>query len=81
MGLAKDLIISECDKSLQMLGINTIDMLVTHIDDRRVPCEETLGVLNELVDAGNEKQMEDYFGYMNVELSEDDMKRLNEAGI
>jgi diketogulonate reductase-like aldo/keto reductase len=40
------------DASLRRLGINTIDLLQLHEPNPTVPIEETMGALEELVDAG-----------------------------
>jgi aryl-alcohol dehydrogenase-like predicted oxidoreductase len=40
------------DASLRRLQADHVDLYYTHIDDRSTPLEETLGALNELVDAG-----------------------------
>ena len=41
-----------CDRSLQKLGIDTIDLYFQHRVDRSVPIEETVGAMAELVQAG-----------------------------
>src|SRR3954464_4975123 len=43
---------SACDASLQRLGVDTIDLYYQHRVDQRVPIEETVGAMKELVDAG-----------------------------
>jgi aryl-alcohol dehydrogenase-like predicted oxidoreductase len=43
---------SECEKSLQRLGCETIDLYYAHQDDRSTPMEETLGAFDQLVKAG-----------------------------
>jgi len=42
----------ECEKSLQRLGVEAIDLYYAHTDDRSTPMEETLGAFNKLVEAG-----------------------------
>jgi aryl-alcohol dehydrogenase-like predicted oxidoreductase len=42
----------EVEKSLERLGIETIDLYYTHSDDRDTPLEEQLGALDRLVKAG-----------------------------
>ena len=42
----------ECEKSLQRLGIDAIDLYYAHTDDRSTPMEETLGAFDKLVKAG-----------------------------
>jgi aryl-alcohol dehydrogenase-like predicted oxidoreductase len=51
-GLSQRVISSECDKSLQRLGIDTIDLYYAHRDDRSVPLEETLAAMDKLVRQG-----------------------------
>lgn len=51
-GLGKESIISECEKSLTRLGIDTIDLYYAHRDCRWVPLEESLEAFNSLVKAG-----------------------------
>ena len=41
-----------CDASLQRLGVETIDLYYQHRVDPKVPIEETVGAMAELVDAG-----------------------------
>ncbi len=41
-----------CDASLQRLGVDTIDLYYQHRVDRKVPIEETVGAMAELVRAG-----------------------------
>src|SRR5258708_1163953 len=41
-----------CDASLQRLGIETIDLFYQHRVDPKVPIEETVGAMAELVSAG-----------------------------
>lgn len=43
---------SACDASLQRLGIDTIDLYYQHRVDPKVPIEETVGAMSELVKAG-----------------------------
>ncbi len=45
-------IVSECDKSLRRLGIDTIDLYYAHVDDRQTPLEESLEAFDRLVQAG-----------------------------
>ncbi|MCA9911990.1 MAG: aldo/keto reductase [Anaerolineae bacterium] len=42
----------ECNKSLQRMGIDTIDLYYAHVDDRTTPLEETLEAFDKLVQAG-----------------------------
>jgi aryl-alcohol dehydrogenase-like predicted oxidoreductase len=41
-----------CDQSLQRLGVDHIDLYYQHRVDKRVPIEETVGAMAELVTAG-----------------------------
>lgn len=41
-----------CDASLIRLGIDTIDLYYQHRVDTRIPIEETIGAMSELVEAG-----------------------------
>ena len=41
-----------CDASLQRLGLDHVDLYYQHRVDRRVPIEETVGAMAELVEAG-----------------------------
>ncbi|MBN2303739.1 MAG: aldo/keto reductase [Anaerolineae bacterium] len=52
VGLTPDLIEAECDKSLQRLGVDTIDLFYAHVDDRNTPIRETLAAFDRLVKAG-----------------------------
>lgn len=45
-------IVQECDKSLQRLGIDTIDLYYAHRDDRDTPQAETMEAFNRLHQAG-----------------------------
>jgi aryl-alcohol dehydrogenase-like predicted oxidoreductase len=45
-------IISECEKSLKRLGVETIDLYYAHCDDRRTPMEEMLMAFDKLVQQG-----------------------------
>lgn len=51
-GLKAEQIEAECDKSLQRLGVDTIDLYYAHVDDRNTPLEETLAAFDRLVQAG-----------------------------
>jgi aryl-alcohol dehydrogenase-like predicted oxidoreductase len=48
---------SGCDASLQRLGTDHIDLYYQHIGDPRVPIEETLGALEELIKAGKVREI------------------------
>lgn len=51
-GLSAGAILSAAADSLRRLGTDRIDLYWTHIEDRSVPLEETLGTLDELVRGG-----------------------------
>lgn len=50
--LKAGIIEQECNKSLQRLGVETIDLYYSHIDDRDTPLEETLEAYHRLHKAG-----------------------------
>ena len=52
MSLSGDVIIQECDRSLERLGTDRIDLYYAHIDDRKTPLSETLGAFDKLIEAG-----------------------------
>ncbi|WP_119070592.1 aldo/keto reductase [Aggregatilinea lenta] len=49
---APDYVKAACDRSLQRLGIDTIDLYYQHRVDPQTPVEETVGAMAELVQAG-----------------------------
>jgi aryl-alcohol dehydrogenase-like predicted oxidoreductase len=49
---SRDLIMAECEASLTALDTDYIDLYQMHYPDARVPVEETLGALTELVEQG-----------------------------
>ncbi len=51
-GLAAPTIRQNVEGSLRRLQTDVIDLYYAHIDDRSIPLEETLGALNDLVQAG-----------------------------
>jgi aryl-alcohol dehydrogenase-like predicted oxidoreductase len=51
-GLTSRLIETECEKSLELLGVDTIDLYYAHVDDRDTPIAETLEAFDRLVKAG-----------------------------
>ena len=51
-GLRAGQIQSECDKSLQRLQTDVIDLYYAHVDDRDTPLEETMEAFDRLVKAG-----------------------------
>lgn len=50
--LRPDLIRSTCDESLRRLGVERIDLYYFHMPDHDTPLEESMGALQELVEAG-----------------------------
>ncbi len=52
MTLQADVIQRECDKSLQRLGVDTIDLYYAHNDDWDTPLDETLEAFDTLIRAG-----------------------------
>ena len=51
-GLTRRQIETECDKSLRRMGIDTIDLYYSHVDDLNTPVEETMEAFDRLVQAG-----------------------------
>lgn len=51
-GLPHDRILAECDKSLQRLGVDTIDLYYAHTDDYSTPTDDILSAFDKLVQAG-----------------------------
>ncbi|HLV37639.1 MAG TPA: aldo/keto reductase [Spirillospora sp.] len=51
-GLRAHLIEAECEKSLERMGIETIDLYYAHKDDYNTPLEETMQAFDRLVQAG-----------------------------
>jgi aryl-alcohol dehydrogenase-like predicted oxidoreductase len=51
-GLAPDRIVRELDGSLERLGLDRVDMYLTHAPDPETPIEDTLRALDGLVQAG-----------------------------
>ena len=47
-----DYVRKACDDSLQRLGVDHIDLYYQHRVDKTVPIEETVGAMDELVEAG-----------------------------
>ncbi|KAG8936959.1 hypothetical protein FRC03_000258 [Tulasnella sp. 419] len=48
----REFVLQACEKSLQRLGINQIDLYYQHRVDDKTPIEETVGAMKELQDAG-----------------------------
>jgi aryl-alcohol dehydrogenase-like predicted oxidoreductase len=51
-GLRAAQIEEECNQSLRRLGVETIDLYYSHVDDRNTPLEETLAAYDRLVRGG-----------------------------
>ena len=51
-GLRARQIEEECDKSLRRLGVDTIDLYYSHVDDRNTRIEESMEAFDRLVKAG-----------------------------
>jgi aryl-alcohol dehydrogenase-like predicted oxidoreductase len=51
-GLRADKIQTECEKSLQRLETDVIDLYYAHVDDRDTPLEETMEAFDRLIKAG-----------------------------
>jgi len=51
-GLARERVLREVEGSLERLGVERVDMYLTHEPDPETPVEETLRALDELVRAG-----------------------------
>lgn len=60
-GLSRRWILSECDASLQRMGLDHIDIYYLHRDDHRTPLDETVHAIGELLRAGKVR----YFGVSN----------------
>lgn len=50
-------VIEACDKSLQRLGVDTIDLFYQHRVDPDTPIEETVGAMASLVEAGKVRHL------------------------
>jgi len=51
-GTSRQRILQECEKSLERLGVDQIDLYYAHLDDRKTPLDETLGAMNTLAQQG-----------------------------
>src|SRR5262245_4561365 len=56
-GLSRKAIMAEIDASLQRLGTDYVDLYQIHRFDRRVPIEETLEALHDVVKAGKARYL------------------------
>ena len=61
-GLRAETIITECEKSLLRLGVETIDLYFSHADDRQTPIEETMEAYHKLITSGKVR----YIGASNL---------------
>jgi aryl-alcohol dehydrogenase-like predicted oxidoreductase len=68
-GLSRKHILDACDASLKRLGTDFIDLYQVHMQDGRVPIEETLRALDDLVTQGKVRYIgcSNYAGYRLVE--------------
>ena len=53
----REYVLSACDASLERLGVDHIDLYYQHRVDRKVPIEETVGAMAELVKAGKVRHL------------------------
>lgn len=60
-GLSRKHILDSCDRSLQRLNTDYIDLYIVHKEDPYTPLEETLATLNDLVQMGKVR----YIGFSN----------------
>ncbi len=65
-GLTADAIASACEASLKRLGIETIDLYLSHFPDPETPYEETLGAFERLKQAGKIR----WFGASNLDAAQ-----------
>src|SRR5579863_5087776 len=65
-GLAADYIATACEASLKRLGIETIDLYLSHVPDPDTPHEETLGAFDRLKRAGKIR----WFGASNYDAAQ-----------
>ncbi|MBN2472446.1 MAG: aldo/keto reductase [Anaerolineae bacterium] len=56
-GLTAEQIITECERSLKRLDIETIDLYYAHKDDESTPLEESLEAFDRLVQAGKVRHL------------------------
>lgn len=56
-GAAPDYVRQACDASLKRLGVDCIDLYQQHVPDPKIPIADTLGALNELVNAGKVREI------------------------
>ncbi|MGJ9414336.1 aldo/keto reductase [Aeromicrobium sp. CF4.19] len=51
-GLSREVVLRECDRSLERLGVESVDVFWAHGEDRSTPMEETVGAFGEVVARG-----------------------------
>lgn len=68
-------VIADCDASLRRLGVDYIDLYISHIPDVNTPFAETMGALRELKQKGKIK----HIGVSNVSLEQ--LKEYNADGV
>jgi aryl-alcohol dehydrogenase-like predicted oxidoreductase len=56
-GAHPDVVREACEGSLRRLGTDRIDLYQLHVPDANVPIEDTLGALQELIDAGKVREI------------------------
>jgi aryl-alcohol dehydrogenase-like predicted oxidoreductase len=56
-GVSGDAVRKAAEDSLRRLQVDQIDLYYTHIDDAATPLEDTLGALNELMQAGKVREI------------------------
>ena len=85
-GLTRARIEAECDKSLRRMGIDTIDLYYSHVDDPNTPMEETMAaflrsnpVALPVFAASTDEQLRENLGALDVALTDEQMSRLDEA--
>lgn len=57
IGLRAKQIEEECNKSLQRMDVETIDLFYAHVDDRTTPLEESMEAFDRLVTAGKVRHL------------------------
>jgi methylglyoxal reductase len=67
-------VVADCDASLQRLGLDFIDLYISHIPDPNVPFAETVGAMEDLRAAGKIRRI----GVSNVTL--DQLQEYNASG-